>query len=96
MPNSAFNEYILFLDEINSFLHYITHSNTLDNILKRVYELLKRMVNNCHKVIMSDAHIKNNAIYFIENRKGKTIYVKHKFKKHEGINAYFVKDEDMF
>jgi len=54
------------------------------------------MVNNCHKVIMSDAHIKNNAIYFIENRKGKTIYVKNNFKKYEGIHAYFVKDEVMF
>jgi len=91
-----FKNYIIYIDEINSFLHYLTHSETLNKNLKEVYELLKKMVNNCHKLIVSDAHIMNNVLLFLENRKTNKFYIRNNFKKYEGVNAFFYQDETTF
>jgi len=91
-----FKNYIIYIDEINSFLHYLTHSETLNKNLKEVYELLKKMVNNCHKLIVSDAHIMNNVLLFLENRKTNKFYIRNNFKKYEGVNAFFYPDETAF
>ena len=91
-----FKNYVIYIDEINSFLHYLTHSETLNKNLKEVYELLKKMVNNCHKLIVSDAHIMNNVLLFLENRKTNKFYIRNNFKKYEGVNAFFYQDETTF
>ena len=91
-----FKNYVIYIDEINSFLNYLTHSTTLDSNLKEVYEILKRMVNNCNKLIVSDAQIMNNVILFLQNRKGNKFYIKNNYKKYEGVNAFHYKDENQF
>ena len=48
---SFFNNKILFLDEINSFIESITHNETLDKNIKIIYQILTRMIKNCHKLI---------------------------------------------
>ena len=91
-----FKNYVIYIDEINSFLHYLTHSDTLNKNLKEVYELLKTMVNNCHKLIVSDAHIMNNTLLFLENRKTNKFYIKNNFKKYEDVKAFHYQDENEF
>ena len=62
------NNYIIYSDEINSFLPYLTHNDTLDKELKQIYNLVKKVITNCHKVIVSDAHIYNNFMMFIKKK----------------------------
>ena len=43
LSRKELGKYVVYIDDIYSFLHYLTHSNRLDTILKRVYEPLKNM-----------------------------------------------------
>jgi hypothetical protein len=61
---SFFKNKILFLDEINSFIESLTHNETLDKNIKIIYQILTRIIKNCHKLIVSDASISDNVFNF--------------------------------
>ena len=89
--------YIIYIDEINSFLKHITHNNTLDKNLKHIFTELMWLIKNCHKVIVSDAIINDNIFSFLNCRKNKKqLFVRNEYKKYEGINAVRLRDENIF
>ena len=63
MPDIEFSKYIVFIDEISSFLNNVTHNETLRGKLKVCYQVLMRIIKNCHKLIVSDAKITDNIFY---------------------------------
>lgn len=92
-----FNNYIVYIDEITSFLFSLTHNDTLNNVLKMVYVILMKIVNNCKKIIVSDATIYENTHIFLNKRsKDKTIFINNSFTKYEGVKAYKMNDENEF
>ena len=92
-----FNNYIVYIDEISSFLFSLTHNDTLNNVLKMVYVVLMKIINNCKKIIVSDATIYENIHIFLNKRsKDKTIFINNSFTKYEGVKAYKMNDENEF
>ena len=61
------NKYIVFIDEITSFLN-ITHNSTLDKNIKYVYNMLTSIIRNAKKVIVGDAIILDNVFDILKNR----------------------------
>ena len=98
MKIKELNKYILYIDEINSFLHNLTHSTTLDTNIKEVYEALLNILKHCKKIILSDANIKNNVGDLINNIKQdkKVLFVKNHFQKYKNIKAYHINDANNF
>ena len=92
-----FNNYIVYIDEISTFTRHLTHNNQLNNILKPVYITLMKIINNCKKIIVSEALINDNVFNIIEKRKHETkILIKNSFKKYDGIKAIQHNDENEF
>ena len=66
LTNAELSNYIVFIDEINSFLENLTHNETLHRALKPIYALLIRIIKNAHKIIVADALISDNVFTFVE------------------------------
>ena len=96
LTNEELSNYIVFIDEINSFLEHITHNETLHHALKPIYALLIRIIKNAHKVITADALISDNVFTFLKPRSDKYYFLKNDFKKYKGIKAHRLKDENNF
>lgn len=95
LSNNDLKNYIVYIDEISSFLETLTHNNNLDANLKIINNTLMRIVKNAYKVIVSDALISDNVFNFLNNRDNK-IYVENTFKKYKNIPTYEIKKEDDF
>lgn len=92
-----FNNYIVYIDEITSFLFSLTHNDNLNSVLKMVYIVLMKIINNCHKVIVSDATITDSTFNFLSKRhQTKTVFINNSFRKYEGVKAYKINDENQF
>jgi len=87
--------YIVYIDEINSFISSLTHNPIIYNILKPLISILFRIINNAHKVIISDAVINDNCFKFVSKRKNK-VFINNSFKKYENIPFYKINDENIF
>ena len=90
-----FKNYIVYIDEINSFLYSMTHNKNLDSTLNFILNVLFKIINNCHKIILSDAVINENVFNLIKDRQNK-IYINNEYKKYEGIKCIFLNDENEF
>jgi hypothetical protein len=97
-PDEHFKQFVVYIDECNSFLETLTHSQILTKDIKIVYETLIRIIKNCKKLIVSDHTITEAVFNFFKNRKTKSapFYVKNNFMKFKGVKAYEVKDETRF
>ena len=96
LNDDELNDYIVYIDEISSFLNY-THNSTLDRRLKDVHHNLIRIVKHAHKVIVSDAMIKDNTFEFLKHRSmDDMLFVEIKFLKFQGVPAVWVRDDKAF
>jgi hypothetical protein len=57
-----FKQFVVYIDECNSFLETLTHSQILRKDIKVVYETLIRIIKNCKKLIVSD-HTITEAVF---------------------------------
>lgn len=95
--NSFFNNYIVYADEVTSLLNSLTHNQTLNDKLKPVYITLMKIINNCHKLILSDATINDTVFYLVQKREDdKKIFIENTFKKYKDIQAIQMNDETDF
>ena len=89
--------YIVYIDEINSFIKHLTHNKTIDKDIKQICSILFKIIKYAHKVIVSDAEISDGVFLFLKNRlESKTIYIENKYKKYRGKEAIRIKDEHKF
>jgi hypothetical protein len=98
MNDDYFKNKIVFLDEINDLLNGLTHNNLLVPNIKIIYEILIKIVKFSHKIIVSDASIKQNVIDFLSKyRKKETIkIIINQYLKYKNINAIRILDENLF
>lgn len=81
-------EYIVYIDEINSFINNYIFNNTLNKTLQKTNQILMNIIKNCKKLIVSDAHINNLTMEFLNKRNTNNgLYIINPFKKYEGIEA---------
>jgi len=89
-------EYIIFIDEITSFLN-LTHNKLLDKNIKNIYNLLMSLIKNAKKVIVADAIIMENVFEFLKLRneeQTKPLYISNNYLKFKNIKAVKVNDEN--
>lgn len=92
-----FSDYIIYIDEISSFLKGLTENRDLDFALKRIDYLLNRMIKTAYKVIVSDAIINDAVFMFLTSRpKSNKLFITNEYKKFKGIPAKFINDEYNF
>lgn len=90
------NKYIVFIDEITSFLN-ITHNSTLDKNIKVVYNMLTSIIRHAHKVIVGDAIVLDNVFEILKSRikaeDKKTLFITNNYNKFQGVPAVRVRNE---
>ena len=93
-----FTDKVIYIDEIYSLCNTLTHNDTIKN-QRLVYNTLIRAIKECHKLIVSDAHIYDNVMMLLEQRlqlyNSPLIYV-NTYNKFDGINCNFYDDENKF
>ena len=97
LSDEELNDYVVYFDEITSFLQNFTHNKTLENQMRDVYKFLIRIVKNAGKVIVSDKDITDAVFMFLKHRPDETkIFITNKFQKYKGIKAIRMRNEDEF
>ena len=92
-----FKNYIVYIDEITSFIDSFLFNDKLNAHLKLTYLKLIKLIKNCHKLIVSDALINDNVFEFIKVRKTKNnLYITNEFKKYQDVKAVRHNDEFEF
>lgn len=89
-----FKNYIVYIDEITSLLKSLTHNYTINDKLKPVYITLMKIINNCHKLILSDATINDNVFNIISLRPDDMkIFITNTYQKYKNIKVYHMNSE---
>lgn len=92
-----FKNYIVYIDEISTFTRHLTDNNTLNNKLKPIYITLMKIINNCKKIILTEAIINDNVFNIVNKRPNETkIFIKNTYVKYKGIQAIQHNDENIF
>lgn len=95
LTNHELSQYIVYIDEINSFLKF-THNSKIVQI-KKIYNLLLRIIHNAHKVIITDNNICDNVFTFLEARKDENIkFYINEYQTYKNIDAFRITNEDTF
>jgi hypothetical protein len=108
-PDAHFNDFVVYIDEVDSFLETISHSPILTKDIKLVYETLIRIIKNCKKLIVFD-HTITDAVFHLFRcltlpqgkqprsalEKKRIIYVKNNFLKFKGVQSQRIRNEDTF
>lgn len=96
LKDFEFENTILFIDEIDSFIQSIVDNATLKD-QKQIYALLMKMINKCNTLILSDATINNVVFKFCERRNDKNkIFINNKLKSNQCTKVIQCNDENEF
>ena len=96
---SELSNYIVYIDEVTSFLKDVTHNETLRGKQRICYTILMKIIKHCHKLVVSDALISDNVFNFIRTRsnmKPSKLYIENSFKKYANVKAIRIRDENMY
>jgi len=97
LSDNELKNYIVYIDEISSFLETLTHNNNLNGNLKLINNILMRIIKNCHKIIVSDALISDNVFELLKFRNdNEKVFIINEFRKYKDVKAYDIKNEENF
>ena len=97
LTKQEMENYILYIDEVASFLESLTHNDTLKGKIKNVHRILINLIKHCKICIVSDALINDNVFDFLKIRDiNKTVFIENEYIKYKNIIAYDIKDENIF
>ena len=88
------SQYLVFIDEINSFLQ-LTHNKTLNTNIRQIFNLLMRIIKNAQKVIVSDNLITDNVFELLKCR-GDYKFIVNEYKKFQDVEAVRIRDQPLF
>lgn len=94
-----FKNKIVYIDEIYSLCMTLTHNDMLHK-QRQIFNTLHRIITECKKLIVSDAHIHNNVLKLLNPRlflNGKTfVHYWNEYQKFNGTPAVRYNDENEF
>ena len=97
LNDNTLKNYIVYIDEISSFIDSLLYNDKLNKSLIQTNLLLMRIIKNCYKLVISDAILTPNILNLIDKRKANNkIYINNEFKKYKGIDAIKCNDENGF
>ena len=95
--DDQFKNYVVYIDEITSFIESFLYNDSLNNHLKSTYLMLMKIIKNCKKLVISDAMLNNNVFNLLEQRKtNKNIIISNEYKKYDDVNGIRYNSEDTF
>ena len=96
LSEEEIENYIIYIDEVSSFMEF-TNNDLLDGILKRIVNLLTRLMKHAKKVIVSDALINDSTFELLKHRPlSTTVCLTNSFKKFSGVPAVRPRSEEAF
>ena len=95
-PDEHFKYFVVYIDEVNSFIETLTHSTILTKDIKLVYQTLIRIIKNCKKLIVSDHTITDAVFSLLKCMKTQPIYIKNNFLKFKGVQSTQINNEALF
>lgn len=92
-----FSNKIIYIDEVFALLNSFENNHTMVHE-RLIINTLIRAVNECHKIVVSDAHIYNSVLLLLENRikkdPNKVIHYINEYQKFKGVPAVRYNDEN--
>jgi hypothetical protein len=82
-----YEDYIIYLDEFNSMIEYLICADTLNNKRVVVFNALLRILNNCKKIICTDADINDISLSFLKLVDKNKIYIENTFLHNKNIKS---------
>lgn len=95
ISNNELKNYVVYIDEINSFIKTLLNSNQIEKI-RPIFILLIRIIKNCYKIIVSDNIITDNVFNLLDVKDGIKYFIQNVFKKYKDVNAVRVRNENLF
>ena len=99
LSSCNFSNTVVYMDEIYSICMSLTHNDTIHK-QRHVFNTLYRMIKECKKLVVSDAHIHNNVMKLIETRlfmdDKEYIHIYNAYKKFNGVPSVRYNDENEF
>jgi hypothetical protein len=90
------SKYVVYVDEVSSFTEF-TDNDLLDGRLKKIVNLLMRLMRYAGKVIVSDALINDATFELLKHRPlSNSVFLTNEFKKFEGVPAVRLRSEQDF
>ena len=95
LTSDDLKNYIVYIDEINSFIKHLTHNETLDRNLKDIFTNLIFIIKHAYKVVVSDAVISDNVFDLLNIRKGaeRSEYNSEPTLKSKDFNVIYIKND---
>ena len=90
ISDEELSKYIIFIDEIDSFISNLVNNSTLTE-LSNIMELLLRIIDNSYKCIYASAHVKSNLEYLL-NKKKTSVFIINNFKNFKNTKAFEIKE----
>jgi hypothetical protein len=69
LTSDDLKNYIVYIDEINSFIKHLTHNETLDRNLKDIFTNLMFIIKHAYEVVVSDAVISDSVFDLLKKMK---------------------------
>lgn len=85
------SEYVIFLDEYNSILEYMTTAQTLSKYRSCIYKKFVSIIKKCRQVIATDADINDISINWMRQYKSNIEYIQNTYKHNQNVLAYEIK-----
>lgn len=89
---SNFKGYTVYIDEINSFIKNLI-KNSLIKDRNKIFQLLMKMINECDRLILTDAKI-NDTIFKLILMRDDYYFIKNEYKK--DVECVIINDEEKF
>lgn len=97
IDDDEFENYVVYIDEITSFIDSFLYNDSLNSHLKSTYLILMKIIKRCKKLIVSDAMLNDNVFNLLEQRKThNNIIITNEYKKYDSIEAIRYNDENIF
>ena len=94
LSDDALRGYIVYIDEIDSFLKY-THNDLLKHKMRDVDTHLYRIIKLAHKVVVTDAVIRDNVFEFLKLR-STPLMIRNTYQNFKGVPYHRVRGQGEF
>ena len=89
--------YVIYIDEVNSFIQSLLYNDTLNAHLSTTYTKLMFLIKHCKKLIVSDATINENIFNLLKIRnKENNMYIVNTRLKYKDVAAIRYNDENLY
>ncbi len=82
-----YKNYIVYLDEFNSMIEYLICADTLNNKRVVVFNGLLKILNNCKKIICTDADINDISLSFLKLVDKNKIFIQNDFLHNKNVKS---------